>query len=53
MTMATKHEQYAARLGYKLVQIQGRTEWWQTKDGKPMLYNRDTRKWMKAYCVPV
>lgn len=41
----TRHEQYAQRQGYTLIKIQGHAEWWQTQDGKPLLYNRDTKRW--------
>lgn len=44
----TRHEHCAARKGYILVKIQMRTEWWQDKDGKPWLYNKDTKRWSKA-----
>jgi hypothetical protein len=43
-----QHERYAERKGYTLIKIQGRMEWWETKDGKPMLYNRDSKRWNKA-----
>ena len=49
----TRHDRYAAAKGYTLVKIQGHMEWWQTREGRPMLYNRDTRRWSEAYCTPV
>lgn len=41
----TQHEHYASRKGYTLIKIQGHYEWWETQGGKPMLYDRDTKRW--------
>lgn len=52
MQTMTRHEQYAHRQGYRLIQIQGQTEWWQSAEGRPWLYNRETRRWSRAVCIP-
>lgn len=48
----TRHEKTAKAKGMTLIKIEGRFEWWETRDGQPKIYDRDRKRWTDA-CMTV